>query len=219
MPLPRTALARRKLLRMLGLVAVGAAAGTAASAGSPRLVGPAMAAESTLPRPRDWQALLSEAAAGGHPVVVLFSTPGCAYCRFVRHDHLRHLAAASPGGSGVHVVELSLADRRPFDRGATSSPVGDAASLLADTGSPGSVEAATPATRSRDAIPASPAALAASLGIRFAPTVAFFGPDGELAERLVGYQSADFYGAYLEQRIATASTALREARSKALADS
>ena len=154
MPLPRTALARRKLLRMLGLVAVGAAAGTAASAGSPRLVGPAMAAEPTLPRPRDWQALLSEAAAGGHPVVVLFSTPGCAYCRFVRHDHLRHLAAASPGGSGVHVVELSLADRRPFDLGTAASPVGAAGALQ----------------RAPDST--SPAALAASLGIRFAPTVA-----------------------------------------------
>jgi hypothetical protein len=54
----------------------------------------------------------------------------------------------------------------------------------------------------------SPAELAASLGIRLAPTVAFFGPEGELAERLVGYNSADFYGAYLEDRIATASAAI-----------
>lgn len=52
---------------------------------------------------------------------------------------------------------------------------------------------------------ASAAALAASLGIRVAPTVAFIGPDGqEVAERLVGYSSPDFYGAYLEQRIAQA---------------
>jgi thioredoxin-related protein len=49
---------------------------------------------------------------------------------------------------------------------------------------------------------ASPAALAATLGIRLAPTVVFLGSDGsELAERLVGYSSPDFYGAYLEQRI------------------
>ena len=54
----------------------------------------------------------------------------------------------------------------------------------------------------------SPAELAASLGIRVAPTVAFFGPAGELAKRLVGYQSADFYGAYLEDRITAASAAI-----------
>lgn len=51
----------------------------------------------------------------------------------------------------------------------------------------------------------SPAALAAALQVRVAPTVVFLGPDGsELAERLVGYPSADFYGAYLEQRLAQA---------------
>lgn len=55
----------------------------------------------------------------------------------------------------------------------------------------------------------SPAELAASLGIRVAPTVAFFGPAGEVAERLIGYQSADFYGAYLEDRIKAASAAIR----------
>lgn len=54
----------------------------------------------------------------------------------------------------------------------------------------------------------SPAELAASLGIRAAPTVAFFGPDGELAQRLVGYNSADFYGAYLDRRMAAAITAM-----------
>lgn len=51
----------------------------------------------------------------------------------------------------------------------------------------------------------SPAALAAALQVRVAPTVVFLGPDGsELAERLVGYPSPDFYGAYLEQRLAQA---------------
>ena len=40
---------------------------------------------------------------------------------------------------------------------------------------------------------------------RFAPTVMFFGPTGEvLAEPIVGL-SRDFFGAYLEQRIQTAS--------------
>ena len=43
---------------------------------------------------------------------------------------------------------------------------------------------------------------------RFAPTVMFFGPTGEvLAEPIVGL-SRDFFGAYLEQRIQMASKAI-----------
>ncbi|MES2186514.1 MAG: hypothetical protein V4505_18325 [Pseudomonadota bacterium] len=49
----------------------------------------------------------------------------------------------------------------------------------------------------------------AAHAITAAPTVLFFGPGGrETAERLVGFASADFYGAYLEQRIATARAAI-----------
>jgi hypothetical protein len=40
------------------------------------------------------------------------------------------------------------------------------------------------------------------------PTVVFLGPRGELAERLVGYPSADFYNAYLDDRIARARAAI-----------
>ena len=43
----------------------------------------------------------------------------------------------------------------------------------------------------------------------FTPTVLFIGSQGqELAERLVGIAVPDFYGAYLEQRLATARNAL-----------
>jgi len=43
----------------------------------------------------------------------------------------------------------------------------------------------------------------------FTPTVLFLGPAGqELAERLVGLASLDFYGAYLDKRLATARKAL-----------
>ena len=42
-----------------------------------------------------------------------------------------------------------------------------------------------------------------------APTVLFFGRGGtEIAKRMVGGMLADFYGAYLDQRIATARKAL-----------
>jgi hypothetical protein len=132
---------------------------------------------SGLARPDSWGAALDESARSGEPVVVLFSTPGCAFCEFVRRDHLRHLAKAE-GPRGLQVFELSLVDREPF--------------------------------RESGAAASSPAALAASLGIRFAPTVAFFGPEGEVAQRLVGYASADFYGAYLDDRIEIGRKAIEE---------
>jgi hypothetical protein len=48
--------------------------------------------------------------------------------------------------------------------------------------------------------------------IRLAPTVLFLSPQGlPLAERLVGVASIDFYGAYLDQRMATSRQALRPA--------
>lgn len=86
---------------------------------------------------------------------------------------------------GVRVAEYGIADQRAFQRTAS----GDA--------------------------PNSPAALARSLGIRFSPTVAFLGDDNrELAERLVGYNSPDFYGAYLEAGIARALARAEESRVK-----
>ena len=45
---------------------------------------------------------------------------------------------------------------------------------------------------------------------RFAPTVMFHGPDGaQLAESIVGFRLADFYGAYLERAIEEARTRLQ----------
>jgi len=47
-------------------------------------------------------------------------------------------------------------------------------------------------------------------GVRVAPTVLFFGPGGiEVAERLKGGYIPDFYGAYLDDRLATARTRVR----------
>ena len=47
--------------------------------------------------------------------------------------------------------------------------------------------------------------------VRLAPTVLFLGPEGEVAERLIGYGSPDFFGAYLDQRLAQARAALKSA--------
>ena len=51
--------------------------------------------------------------------------------------------------------------------------------------------------------------LVRSWGIKVAPTVLFFGRGGqEVAERLVGGYIADFYGAYLDERLQTARAAV-----------
>lgn len=54
-----------------------------------------------------------------------------------------------------------------------------------------------------------PAALSRRLGIRVSPTVSFHGPAGELADRLVGYPSRDFYSAYLDERLEQARRKLK----------
>jgi len=47
-------------------------------------------------------------------------------------------------------------------------------------------------------------------GVRIAPTVLFFGPDGqEVAARLNGAYLPDFYGAYLDEQLAQARRALQ----------
>lgn len=142
-----------------------------------------------LERPASHDTLLRDAARDGTVIVALFSLPGCSYCAAIRRDQLRHLAREQ-SAQRVRVVEYDLSDRTAFaDRRGRARG--------ADRAARGAPDAAA-ATAAR-----TPAALAASLDIRVAPTVAFLGPDGkEIAERLVGYSSPDFYGAYLEQRIA-----------------
>ena len=52
--------------------------------------------------------------------------------------------------------------------------------------------------------------LIAELKVAIAPTLIFYGRQGaEVAERLVGVTSEDFYGAYLAQRLATAQARVR----------
>ena len=52
--------------------------------------------------------------------------------------------------------------------------------------------------------------LIAELRVNVAPTLIFYGRNGaEVAERLVGLTSEDFYGAYLDQRIEAARRAVR----------
>lgn len=117
---------------------------------------------------------LQEGARRGEVTVVLFSLQGCGLCEAVRREQLQPLARARL--PGYRSVDLDLADARAF-ADARRHPERDASSQ----------------------------AMARRLDIRVAPTLVFLGPAGEeLAERLVGYGSRDFYGAYLEARIAQA---------------
>ena len=51
-------------------------------------------------------------------------------------------------------------------------------------------------------------AVVRELGVKVAPTVLFFGPGGkEAAPRIAGMPIADFYGAYLQERVETANRA------------
>ena len=135
---------------------------------------------------RDAMPALAQASfAAGRPLVVMFSLRGCHWCDALRREHFAALVATQER-LGVFAVEIDLTDSRPFN------------------------PAPAPATRLAQSLKAdSPLELAWLHRVRLAPTVLFMGQDGEVAERLVGYGSPDFFGAYLEQRIAQARTALR----------
>lgn len=57
----------------------------------------------------------------------------------------------------------------------------------------------------------SPREIARALQVRIAPTVLFLDGEREVAERLVGYPSPDFYGAYLDERIEVARAGAQRA--------
>lgn len=129
---------------------------------------------------------LSQAAfAAGRPLVVMFSLRGCPWCDALRREHFASLMAGQER-LGVLAIEIDLTDSRPFDPARAS-----------DAGTP-----SAPSLRADN-----PRELGRLHRVRLAPTVLFLGPDGEVAERLVGYGSPDFFGAYLDQRIAQARTA------------
>ena len=135
---------------------------------------------------RDALPTLAQASfAAGRPLVVMFSLRGCPWCDALRREHFAALMAAQEP-LGVFAIEIDLTDARPF-AAARATDTGPAPSLKAD----------------------SPRELGRLHRVRLAPTVLFLGPDGEVAERLVGYGSPDFFGAYLEQRLAQARAALK----------
>jgi hypothetical protein len=119
--------------------------------------------------------------------IVLVSTPGCPFCELVRTRELGPLLRQSPAlANRVATFEIMMRDSAPFH------PVIDRLQ-----------------TREHGVLAKikSPAALSAAMDLSFAPVVLFIGDQRELSEPLIGY-SADFYSAYLEQRIAESLASL-----------
>jgi len=161
-----------------------------------------------LPTPRSIKALLAQAGRDRRPIVAMFSIQGCPWCAAIRREQLNALLREE-SERGVRVVEFDLADEAAFDDagGATPPPATPAKGSTSASGVTG-VRAVPGLVREA----ASPAALARLLGVKIAPTLVFLGPDGEIAERLVGYGSPDFFSAYLDDRIDAAKRAIGGAR-------
>lgn len=76
----------------------------------------ASAAEAALPPIDDLSAVASEAARLGVPVIVLFSTPGCPYCREARQNYLApRLAEQMRRPAPEYLLrEVDITSRRPL---------------------------------------------------------------------------------------------------------
>ena len=146
-------------------------------------------------QPESLVALVRRADRERKLIVALFSQKGCPYCEAIRREQLSHLAREQEQ-RGVIVVEFDIADRRAFAAGERG------ASPTAETAR------STASAKTAWLAAGSPEALARAFEVRLAPTVVFLAARGELAERLIGYTSRDFYGAYLDDRIEVARAAI-----------
>ncbi|MEZ5648994.1 MAG: hypothetical protein R3E87_00425 [Burkholderiaceae bacterium] len=118
----------------------------------------------------------------GARAIVLMSLPGCGFCTLVRSRQLGPLRADA-AYDDLPVYEISLEDDSPLPPLPESWPAEFK----------GSATKVGPWAR--------------ELGVRLAPTVLFLGAQGEIAPRLVGYASDDFYWSYLSERIDVARSA------------
>ncbi|MCX7273860.1 MAG: thioredoxin fold domain-containing protein [Burkholderiales bacterium] len=156
--------------------------------------------------------MLARTASRAEPVVALFTRPGCPWCEALRREQIGPLAREA-GARGLQVVEFDVTDGRAFEPPASGT-------TASASGAPGSGASASASASGASASGASgawatarsPADLAARLKVGVTPTVIFLGGTGEIADRLVGYPSRDFYAAYLEERIERASATLRDGR-------
>lgn len=128
---------------------------------------------SALPASAYLAAELSSALRTGHPLMVMVSLDGCAYCRIVRDSYLAPLRRET----GQPMVQIDMG---------SAAAMNDFQGALTTQG-----------------------AQVGAWDVKVAPTLLFFGRGGrEIAARLVGFSSPDFYGAYLEQRLRDAVRAI-----------
>jgi thioredoxin-related protein len=148
------------------------------------LVSPAVAAHAdpvALPVPSDLRQEVKLIQQMNKPLIVLFSLPGCGYCKVVRENYLAPL----------------LRDATPADR-----PLIREVDITSDAPLKGFGGEAL--TRK---------CFAASYGVKLAPTVILMDETGApLTDRLVGGDTAGFYGAYLDKALSTAQQRLSSAQ-------
>lgn len=115
---------------------------------------------------------LARAAERNAPIIVAFVSQGCPYCRYVEERHLGPMTREVAAGERKDVV-IRLVDLH--DDGTLVDFSGETVAVS------GFVERHE---------------------VRFTPTLLFFDPSGELqAEPLVGMNSVDYYGGYVEDRL------------------
>ncbi len=138
------------------------------------------AAEEHLPGVDDLRPLLAEVRKRRVPLLVLFSTPGCPYCREVRRSYLQPRVAeqSALAAPTLLIREIDITSR---------------AALL---------DAQGRRTTQAD--------FAAGFGFRMVPVVALLDENGRLlADPLVGIDRSGFYEAYLARAIEQAGKRLR----------
>jgi thioredoxin-related protein len=138
-----------------------------------------------LPSPTAWEPWLTQLRKDKLLAIVMISRPACPFCEAIRREQLLPMQRAQKTSAAL--PKLVLVE---FDFTITTK-----------------FEAAVNPGQSRIAAPENPRKLAQQLGIKLAPTLLFLGWEKasrefqELAERLVGYGSRDFFSAYLDERI------------------
>jgi thioredoxin-related protein len=146
-----------------------------------------------LPSPTAWEPWLVQLRKEKLLAITMISRPACPFCEAIRREQLLPMLRAQQAATAPSkfvLVEFDFTVTTKFKAAVNPGP-------------------------SQITAPESPRKLAQQLGIKLAPTLLFLGWDkengifSELAERLIGYGSRDFFSAYLEERIAFAQKRIR----------
>lgn len=133
----------------------------------------------------DLRLLADDARADSRPVVLMFSAAHCGYCRQVEDEFLEPMIRSGDYDDRVLFRKVNL------DAGLRQLTDFDGGTLSVDD-------------------------FASRYGISVTPTVVFLDHRGhQLAKKLVGITTPDFYGGYLDRRIDTAVERLRNPRTVA----